>query len=82
MANLSAENVARLKQLIADGVRVMQEVEDLKGGLSDTVKDLAEEMEVKPAILSRLIKAIHKGDMNERREASEILEELYKASGH
>jgi len=78
---LSPENIVRLKQVIADGVQVLQECEDLKAGLSDTVKAIAEELEVKPAILNRLIKTCQKGDMNDRREDVEILEELYKAAG-
>jgi DNA-binding MarR family transcriptional regulator len=81
MAKLSPENVARLKQLVADGVQVLQECEDLKEGLSETVKAIAEELEVKPAILNRLIKTCQKGDMNDRREDTETLEELYKAAG-
>jgi hypothetical protein len=81
MANLSAENIARLKQLVADGVQVLQECEDLKEGLSDTVKAIAEELEVKPAQLNKLIKVVHKGSMNDNREAFDELEELYKAGG-
>lgn len=78
---LSPENVARLKQIIADGVQVLQECEDLKQGLSDTVKAIAEELEVKPAQLNRLIKICQKGSMNDHREAMEEIEELYKAGG-
>lgn len=78
---LSPENVARLKQLIADGVQVLQECEDLKAGLSDTVKAIAEELEVKPAQLNKLIKVCQKGSMNDQREAFDELEELYKAGG-
>lgn len=81
MAKLSPENVARLKQVIADGVQVLQECEDLKQGLSETVKAIAEELEVKPAILNKLIKICQKGDMNDKREDVETLEELYKAAG-
>ncbi len=81
MAKLSQENILRLKQLIADGVQVLQECEDLKAGLSDTVKAISEELEVKPAVLNRLIKACQKNTMNDQREAFEELEELYKAGG-
>jgi len=81
MANLSAENIQRLKQLIADGVQVLQECEDLKAGLSDTVKAIAEELEVKPAQLNKLIKICQKGTMNDQRELFEELDELYKAGG-
>jgi len=78
---LSPENIARLKQLVADGVQVLQECEDLKEGLSETVKAIAEELEVKPGQLNKLIRTCQKGDMNDRREAFDELEELYKAGG-
>lgn len=81
MAKLSPENIARLKQLVKDGVQVLQECEDLKEGLRDTVKSMAEELEVKPAQLNKLIKVCQKGTMNDQREAFDELEELYKAGG-
>jgi hypothetical protein len=81
MAKLSPENIQRLKQLINEGVAVLQECEDLKAGLSDTVKNMAEELEVKPAILNRLIKDIQKNRTADRRDDHETLEELYKAAG-
>jgi len=81
MAKLSAESVIRLKQLIEDGKQVLQECEDLKEGLKDTVDSVAKELEVKPAILNKLIKICQKGKMNDNREDVETLEELYKAAG-
>ena len=78
---ISQENTARLKQLVKDGVQVLQECEDLKEGLNDTVKAIAEELEVKPALINRLIKDVQKNTMNNRREDHEILEELYKIAG-
>ena len=81
MAKLSPENVRRLKELVQDGVKILQECEDLKSGLSDTVKNMAEELEVKPAIVNRLIKDIQKNRTMDRREDHETLEELYKAAG-
>lgn len=81
MAKLSPENVARLKQLVQDGVSVLQECEDLKGGLSDTIKAVAEELEVKPAQLNKLIKICQKGKMNTSRDDWDEIEELYKAGG-
>ena len=81
MAKLSQENISRLKQLVQDGVQVLQECEDLKSGLSDTIKSMAEELEVKPAILNRLIKDIQKNRTMDRRDDHETLEELYKAAG-
>jgi len=81
MAKLSPENVARLKEIIKEGGQILQECEDLKAGLSETVKAIAEELEVKPAQLNKLIKICQKGTMNDQREAFDELEELYKAGG-
>jgi hypothetical protein len=53
----------------------------LRQGLSETVKAVAEELEVKPAIINRLIKDVQKNKMNDRRDDHETLEELYKAAG-
>ncbi len=78
---LSQENVARLKQLVADGVSVLQECEDLKAGLSETVKAIADELEVKPGQLNKLIRMVQKNKMNDAREDFDELEELYKAGG-
>ena len=80
MANLTNENIARLKDLVHDGVRVMQDIEDLKVGLRETIKDVADQLDVKPAQLNRLIKMVQGNKMNDFREASEELEELYKAA--
>ena len=74
----SAEQRAKLTQIINEGVAVLQEVEDLNAGLSDTVKAIAEELEIKPSILKRAIKIAQKsklGDTNaDHQELNDILE--------
>ena len=40
----SSEEKAKLTQLVNEGITVMQEVDDLNDGLTDTVKAIAEEM--------------------------------------
>ena len=39
----------KLERLVNEGAQVMQEVEDLNTGLKDTVKAVAEELNIKPA---------------------------------
>jgi len=78
--NLSPANVARLRALMRDGATVLQEVSDLREGLKETVKAVAEELDVKPAQINKLIKICYEGSMDEKREAFEELEELYKSS--
>ncbi len=78
----SAEQKAKLTQIINEGMTIMQEVEDLNAGLSDTVKAVAEEMEIKPAILKKAIRVAFKsrlGDENaDHEELNTILETVGK----
>ena len=41
------EEQAKLKKIIDEGATVLSEVEDLSAGLKDTVKAVAEELEIK-----------------------------------
>lgn len=53
----------KLTQLVNEGLAVMVEIETLTGGLSDTITAVAEEMEIKPAILRKAIKIAHKASL-------------------
>ena len=48
----SGEQKAKLTQLVNEGIAVLSEIEDLSAGLNDTVKAVAEELQ-----LSRAAKA-------------------------
>jgi Mn-dependent DtxR family transcriptional regulator len=78
---ITPENTARLKQLVTDGIQILQECEDLKQGLSETVKAIAEEFEIKPAIINKMIKDVQKNKIGDRKEENEIMEELLKIAG-
>ena len=56
----TAEQKAKLTQIINEGMQVMMEVDTLNEGLNDTIKAVAEEMEIKPAILKKAVKLAHK----------------------
>lgn len=55
------EEKAKLERLINEGSNVMREVEDLQVGLKETVKAVAEELNIKPSVITRAIKIAHKG---------------------
>ena len=63
-----AEEKAKLEALVREGVTVLQEVEDLNEGLKDTVKAVAEELQIKPTVINKAIKIAHKGDWNKHEE--------------
>ena len=75
------EEQAKLKRIIDEGSNVLQEVEDLNAGLKDTVKAVAEELEVKPALINKAIKIAHKGEWSKYSEAFNSLENLIIAVG-
>lgn len=78
----SAEQKSKLTQIINEGIGVLQEIEDLNAGLSDTVKAIAEEMEIKPAILKKAIKIAQKSKLTDTNmdhdELNSILETVGK----
>ena len=79
--NFSAEQKAKLTQLINEGMQVMMEVETLNGGLNDTVKAIAEELEIKPAVLKRAIKVAYKSEFGKAQEDHELLETILTTVG-
>jgi transposase-like protein len=72
---------AKLTYLINEGVRVMDEIEILNGGLSDTVKAIAEEMDIKPGVLKKAIRTAFKMNFQEATTDYELLENILESVG-
>lgn len=66
---------------MTEGCQVLQEIEDLNEGLADTIKAIAEEIEVKPAQLKKAIKIAHKNSMIEEREKLDEIDDILQAAG-
>lgn len=64
-----------------DGCNVMDEIEVLKGGLSDTVKAIAEELDIKPAQLNKAIKIAYKNSLDEEKGKLSEIEDILAAAG-
>jgi transposase-like protein len=77
----NAEAKVKLTQLINEGISVIQEVETLNEGLNDTVKAIAEELEIKPAILKKAIKVAYKQRLGETNEENEELNNILETVG-
>ena len=77
----SAEQKAKLTQIINEGMTIMQEVEDLNAGLGDTIKAVAEEMEIKPGILKKAIRLAHKAEFGREQQDHELLETILTTVG-
>ena len=77
----SSEEKAKLTQLINEGLTVMQEVDDLNGGLKDTVKAIAQEMHIKPTVLSKAIRTAYKADFDKHSDDYATLENILATVG-
>ena len=77
----STDDVSRLKQLVQEGVTVKQEVKDLTDGLNETVKAIAEEMEIKPTVLKKVITVAFRNSRLDEQDSFAELEELLDEVG-
>lgn len=76
-----AEEKAKLERLVNEGVTVLQEIEDLQAGLKETVKAVAEELDVKPALINKAIKVAKNRDWDKHQDEFEDLETLVVTVG-
>jgi hypothetical protein len=77
----NGEQKIKLTQIINEGMQVMHEIETLQGGLNDTIKAVAEELEVKPAILKKAIRIAHKASLTQANQEHEDLNTILETVG-
>ena len=77
-----AEEKAKLERLVKEGITVLQEIEDLQEGLKETVKAVAEELDIKPALINKAIKIAQKRDWDKYADSFEDLETLVSTLGY
>ena len=86
--NYQEENVSfngdqkiKLIQLINEGGQVLREVDTLNEGLNDTIKAVAEELNIKPGILKKAVKIAHKAEFGQAQRDHELLETILVTAG-
>lgn len=77
----NAEQTKKLNQIINEGIQVTTEIETLTGGLNDTIKAVAEELEIKPGVLKKAIKLAHKSEFGREQQDHELLETILVTVG-
>jgi hypothetical protein len=77
----NGEQKIKLTQIINEGMQVMHEIDTLQGGLTDTVKAVAEELEIKPAVLKKAIRMAHKASFGQEQQDHELLETILTTVG-
>lgn len=77
----SGDQKIKLTQLINEGMAVMHEIDTLNGGLTDTIKAIAEELEVKPGVLKKAIRIAHKASLGQTNKDHEELNTILETVG-
>ena len=77
----SGDQKIKLTQLINEGMAVMNEIDTLNGGLTDTIKAIAEELEVKPSVLKKAIRIAHKTSLTQTNQEHEDLNTILETVG-
>jgi len=71
----------KLTQLVNEGMTVMNEIDTLNGGLADTIKAVAEEMEIKPSVLKKAIRIAHKAALGATNKDHDELNQILETVG-
>ena len=77
-----APEQAKLKQLVKDGWQTLEEIKSLQEGLNDTIKAVAEELDIKPSVIKRAIKTAMKDDWEQTAKDFSDLEDIVHTTGH
>ena len=72
---------AKLERLVNEGASVLREIEDLSTGLKETVKAVAEELDIKPSMINKAIKIAQKGEWHKVSDEFDDLETLIVTIG-
>jgi transposase-like protein len=77
----SGDQKIKLTQLINEGMATMHEIDTLNGGLTDTIKAVAEELEVIPSVLKKAIRVAHKASLTQTNQDNEELNTILETVG-
>jgi transposase-like protein len=71
----------KLTALVNEGIAVMSEIDTLQGGLNDTIKAIAEELEIKPGILKKAVRTAFKAQLTQTNKDNEELNSILEVAG-
>ena len=78
---LSSNDRVRLRDFMDGAMRVFQETDDLKAGLKDTAKAIAEEFGWKAGVLMKAARVAYKASIEEEKNAFDTIEEILEVTG-
>ena len=81
MTTFTSDDVNKIKQLVNEGIQVKGEMEALREGLKDTVTAIAEELDIKPAVLNKAISIAYKAEFSRAKDDFDELESILETVG-
>lgn len=79
--NLTGEAKIKLTRAIEEGMRTSHELDTLREGLNEMLAAIAEELEIKPAILKKAVRIAHKAALTQTSKDHEDLVDILEATG-
>ena len=77
----NGEEMIKLTQLINEGMHVLHEIDTLNGGLNDTIKAVAEELEIKASTLKKAVRIAHKASLGQTNKDHDELNTILETVG-
>lgn len=77
----SGDQRIKLTQIVNEGMSTLHEIDTLQGGLNDTIKAVAEELEIKPSVLKKAIRLAHKSGLTQTNKDHEDLNTILETVG-
>ena len=71
----------KLTQIINECMATMHEIDTLQGGLNDTIKAVAEELEIKASTLKKAIRIAHKASLGQTNKDHDELNTILETVG-
>ena len=77
----NGEAKVKLTQIVNEGMHVLHEIDTLNGGLNDTIKAVADELEIKASTLKKAIKIAHKASLGQTNKDHDELNTILETVG-
>ena len=77
----NGEAKIKLTQIVNEGMHVLHEIDTLNGGLNDTIKAVADELEIKASTLKKAIKIAHKASLGQTNKDHDELNSILETVG-
>ena len=79
--NLNPDQVRKLDSLVSEGVRIHEKIKLERDGLNEAIKALAEEFDVKPKVISKVITIAKNMNYADEEEEFEAVSEALRKIG-